>query len=158
MRRVTAALLPPGYHDFMPPTPTPYDLAFDLLRKIETRIAVVGASNNPEKYGSIITRDLQMRGYVVYPVNLHETVIEGLPVYRTLAELPEPVDIVDVVTPPEVTRGILKEAAAAGLPLVWLQDGSFDKEVLAQAAAAPFRTVHDACIMVAARQARAQFA
>ena len=109
------------------PPPTPYDLAFELLRKLETRIAVVGASNNPEKYGNIITRDLQKRGYVVYPVNLNETVIEGLPVYRTLADLPEPVDIVDVVTPPEVTRVILKEAAAAGLPLVWLQDGSFDE-------------------------------
>ena len=140
------------------PSPTPYDLAFEHLRKLETRIAVVGASNNPDKYGNIITRDLQKRGYVVYPVNLHETVIEGLPVCRTLADLPEPVDIVDVVTPPEVTRVILKDAAAAGLPLVWLQDGSFDEKVLAQAAAAPFRTVHDACIMVVARQARAQFA
>jgi len=142
----------------MSTSPSAFDLAFELLRNLSTRIAVVGASNDPEKYGNIITRDLQARGYVVCPVNLHESVIEGLPVYRTLADLPEVVDIVDVVTPPDVTRTILKDAAAAGLPLVWLQDGSFDERVLAQAAAAPFRTVHDACIMVAARQARAQFA
>src|SRR6516225_6251413 len=106
-----------------------------LRRGATTRIAVVGASNDPRKYGNIIVKDLQRRGYRIFPVNLHE-----------------PVDIVDVVTPPEVTKRILKEAAAAGLPLVWLQDGSFDDAVLAQAEAAPFATVAHACIMVVARE------
>jgi predicted CoA-binding protein len=91
------------------------------------------------------------RGYQVVPVNLQETTIAGLTAYRSLADLPDPVDIVDVVTPPESTRSILRDAEAAGVGLVWLQDGSFDGEVLEQAAAAPFRTVHGACIMVEAR-------
>ena len=130
-----------------------YDEAMEILRKRGSRIAVVGASNASHKYGNIITRDLMGHGYTVLPVNPRETTVAGLPVYRTLMEVPKPVDIVDVVTPPEVTRQILKDAAAAGCGLVWLQDGSFDDAVLADVAAAPFKTVYNACIMVAARTA-----
>jgi predicted CoA-binding protein len=126
-----------------------------LLRSTKTRIAVVGASNNPSKFGNIIVKNLKRHGYQVVPVNLHETEIAGLPVFRSLLDVPKPVDIVDVVTPPAVTRRILEDAAAAGLGLVWLQDGSFDRAVIEAAEAAPFKTVHHACIMVAAGQARA---
>jgi len=125
--------------------------ATELLKSTKTRIAVVGASNNSAKFGNIIVLNLLRQGFQVLPVNLQETTIAGLPVYRSLAEVPKPVDIVDVVTPPQVTRRILKEAAAAGIELVWLQDGSFDDAVLTEAAAAPFATVHHACIMVVAR-------
>ena len=124
-----------------------------LLRSAATRIAVVGASNDPSKYGNIIVKNLLGHGYTVFPVNLHEATIAGQRVYRSLVDVPKPVDIVDVVTPPEVTREILKDAAEAGCGLVWLQDGSFDGAVLEEAAAAPFKTVHHACIMVAARNA-----
>lgn len=122
-----------------------------LRRGPATRIAVVGASNDPRKYGNIIVNRLKRRGYQVLPVNPKEATIAGLPAFRSLADVPKPVDIVDVVTPPAVTHIILKDAAAAGLPLVWLQDGSFDDAVLAAAQAAPFKTVHGACIMVVAR-------
>jgi len=127
--------------------------ATELLRSSTTRIAVVGASNDPSKFGNIIVKNLLGHGYTVYPVNLHEATIAGLRVYRSLVDVPKPVDIVDVVTRPEVTREILRDAAAAGCGLVWLQDGSFDDAVLDAAAAAPFKTVHDACIMVVARSA-----
>lgn len=133
--------------------PSPLDTARIALRRgAATRIAVVGASNDPSKYGNIIVRRLAGHGYQVLPVNPRESTIGGLPVYRSLADVPKPVDIVDVVTPPPVTLAILADAAAAGLPLVWLQDGSFDDAVLAEAARAPFLTVHHACIMVAAAQ------
>jgi uncharacterized protein len=131
------------------------DDATKLLRSTATRIAVVGASNDPSKYGNVIVKNLLRHGYQVFPVNLHEETIAGLPAYRSLADVPKPVDIVDVVTPPAVTRRVLADAAAAGLGLVWLQDGSFDDAVLAEAAAAPFETVHDACIMVVASGALA---
>lgn len=122
-----------------------------LRRGPATRIAVVGASNDPGKYGHVIVNRLKSHGYQVLPVNPKEATIAGLPAYRSLADVPKPVDIVDVVTPPAVTLNVLKDAAAAGLPLVWLQDGSFDDAVIEAATAAPFKTVHDACIMVVAR-------
>ena len=127
--------------------------AMALLRDTKTRIAVVGASNNPSKYGNIIVKNLLAHGYEVFPVNTREATIAGIPAYRTLADVPKPVHIVDVVTPPAVTLGILEDAEAANLDLVWLQDGSFDAEVLEAAAAGPFRTVHHACIMVVAARA-----
>ena len=115
------------------------------------RIAVVGASNDPAKYGNVIVRDLAAKGYTVLPVNPREAEIAGIPAYPNLASVPGPVHIVNVVTPPPVTRKVLEEAASLGLPAVWLQDGSWDEAALEIAAKAPFRTVRDACIMVASR-------
>ena len=114
-----------------------------------TRIAVVGASSDPSKYGNIIVRNLAAKGYTVLPVNPREKEIAGLPAYPNLAAAPGPIQIVNVVTPPGVTRLVLEEAARLGLPAVWLQDGSYDEATLAVAAKAPFRTVYEACIMVA---------
>ena len=78
----------------------------------------------------------------------HVHVVLIMPSTTTVAELAKPVHILVVVTPPPVTLGVLLEAAEAGLPAVWLQDGSFDDAVLALAATSPFKTVHHACIMV----------
>jgi predicted CoA-binding protein len=132
------------------PDPHPREV-FEILRRKTpaTRIAVVGASNNPAKYGNIIVRNLAAKGYTVLPVNPHETEIAGLPAYPDLASVPGPVHLVDFVTPPHVTRGILEDAARLGLPAVWLQDGSYDDDALDVAAAAPYKTVYEACIMVA---------
>jgi len=130
----------------------PLDDANELLRHTSTRITVVGASNDPRKYGNIITKDMLRHGYQVIPVNPTESTIAGLRVYPTLADVPKPVDIVDVVTPPDVTLKILKDAEAAGCRLVWLQPGSFDDAVLAAAARTTLSVVDDACIMVEARR------
>jgi uncharacterized protein len=132
------------------PDPHPPEV-FEILRNksAATRIAVVGASNDPSKYGNVIVRNLAAKGYTVLPVNPREKEIAGLPAFPDLASVPGPVHLVDFVTPPPVTRRVLEEAARLGLPAVWLQDGSYDDAALAVAAAAPFRTVYEACIMVA---------
>ena len=133
-----------SHHD-----PHPAEVLAVLARKgRETRIAVVGASNNPAKYGNIIVGNLSGKGYTVLPINPKEPEIAGLPAYASLAAAPKPIDIVTIVTPPPVTLAVLKEVAALGLPAVWLQDGSFDDAVLAYVHGAPFKTVYDACIMV----------
>lgn len=135
------------------PDPHPAEVLERLRsRGPETRIAVVGASNDPSKYGNVIVRDLAGKGYTVLPVNPREREIAGLPAYPNLAAVPGPVHIVNVVTPPAVTRRVLEEAATLGLPAVWLQDGSYDDAALEAAAQAPFRTVYEACIMVASRR------
>lgn len=132
------------------PDPHPKEV-FEQLRRRgpETRIAVVGASNDPAKYGNIIVKNLAAKGYTVLPVNPHESVIAGLPVSPNLESVPLPVHIVNVVTPPRVTARILEKAARLGLPAVWLQDGSYDEAALAAAEGAPYLTVYEACIMVA---------
>ena len=117
----------------------------------QTRIAVVGASNDPEKYGNLIVRNLAAKGYTVLPVNPHDSIVAGLPAWPSLREVPGPIHVVSVVTPPAATRGILEQVAELGLPHVFLQDGSFDEEVLRYVDSAPFKTVYDACIMVVTR-------
>ena len=132
------------------PDPHPPEV-IELIRRRgpETRIAVVGASNDPAKYGNVIVRNLAAKGYTVLPVNPKEEAIAGLPAFPNLAAVPGPVHLVNVVTPPGVTRGVLEEVARLGLPAVWLQDGSYDEACLEVVATAPFRTVYEACIMVA---------
>lgn len=132
------------------PDPHPPEVFETLRNKTSaTRIAVVGASNDPSKYGNVIVKNLAAKGYTVLPVNPKEKTIAGLPAYPDLASVPRPVHIVDVVTPPPVTKGVLEEAARLGLPAVWLQDGSYDDAALAVAVGAPYKTVYEACIMVA---------
>lgn len=131
------------------PNPHPHEVLDRLKQRTsETRIAVVGASNNPEKYGNIIVRNLMGKGFTVLPVNPREPQIAGLTAYPSLRDVPKPVDVVDIVTLPVVTLTVLREAAECGIEAVFLQDGSFDDAVLAFAATAPFKTVYNACIMV----------
>ncbi len=131
------------------PDPHPQEV-MDLLKNKgpETRIAVVGASNNPQKYGHIIVDNLHKKGYTILPINPKEEVICGLPVYPSLEAAEKPIHLVNVVTPPAITLKVLEEVAALGIDSVWLQDGSYDERVLDYVAKAPFRTVYDACTMV----------
>ncbi len=132
------------------PDPHPPEI-LDVLRRRgpQTRIAVVGASNDPSKYGNIIVRNLAGKGYTVLPVNPRDQTVAGLTAYRTLSDVPGPIDIVDFVTRPAVTLSVLDEVERLGLPNVWLQDGSYDGEVLERIRNAPFRTMYQGCIMVA---------
>lgn len=125
---------------------------FEILKQKHqgTIIAVIGASNNTRKYGSIITRNLLGHGYTIWPVNPRRDTVHGLTCYPTVAALPGAPAIVNVVTPPEATLDILRQCAEAGVANVWLQPGSFDDACLGYAASAPFSTESEACIMVVA--------
>ncbi len=115
-------------------------------------IAVVGASADRRKFGNKCVRAYASAGWRVYPINPHESVIEGLAVYPTLdaAESAhgEPLDRISVYLPPDVTRAVVPEIAAAGAAATFFNPGSADPEVLAEAAALGI-AVRDACSIVA---------
>ena len=90
-----------------------------LLDKGDPVIAIVGASDNPAKYGNRIYRDLKGKGYRVYPINPTQDTIDGDPAYADLADLPETPDIVNYVVPPPRTLRLLKRAKELGLMRVW---------------------------------------
>jgi predicted CoA-binding protein len=90
----------------------------------QKRFAVVGASENTEKYGNRIFRNLRDRGFEVYPVNPKLDNLDDTPVYHSLSDIPVEVDVVDFVVPPGVTEEILKECKRLGLKRIWLQPGS----------------------------------
>jgi predicted CoA-binding protein len=89
------------------------------------RIALVGASRNPNDFSRVVLRELVTRGYDVIPVNVSEGIaeMEGRPVYRRLGDVPGPLDGVLVMTPALVTASIAMEVLASGVPRVWLHHG-----------------------------------
>jgi predicted CoA-binding protein len=96
-------------------------------------IAVVGASASRQKFGNKCVRAYRDAGYQVFPINPAERAIEGLPVYRTLAEVPAPLDRISVYLPPPRTLRLLPEIARAAAREVWFNPGSADGGVLAEA-------------------------
>jgi len=86
-------------------------------------IAVVGASNDPKKAGHNIPAYLQTQGYKIIPVNPKGGEMFGETVRTSLADIDEPIDVVDVFRPSEETPQIASEAVAAGAKVLWLQTG-----------------------------------
>ena len=124
-----------------------------LLNEPETTVAVVGATDNAMKYGSVIYRDLKRKGYAVFPVNPNRTEVDGDKAYPSLEELPESPTIVNIVVPPSVTIGVLKKSLELGLKNVWLQPGAESPESLAFLQEHGFNYLANACIMVESRLA-----
>ncbi|NJE85938.1 CoA-binding protein [Thermococcus sp. CX2] len=93
------------------------------------RIALVGASPNPVKYGNIILRDLTRKGFEILPVNPNYDEIEGLKCYRSVRELPKDVDVIVFVVPPKVGIQVAKEAVEAGFKKLWFQPGAESEEI-----------------------------
>ena len=122
-----------------------------LLDEGNPVIAIVGATDNPAKYGNRIYRDLKGKGYRVYPVNPTRDTIDGDPAYADLADLPETPDIVNYVVPPPRTLRLLKRAKELGLMRVWVQPGAESADVMAYLNDNGFDYLANACIMVRSR-------
>jgi len=89
------------------------------------RIALVGASRNPNDFSRIVLRELIAHGYDMVPVNASEVSVEmeGLTVYRRLTDVPGALDGALLMTPASVTASIAREVLASGVPRVWLHHG-----------------------------------
>lgn len=118
-----------------------------------SKIAVIGASNNPEKYGFRIFNDLKSKGFKVYPVNHKEETIVGEKCYKSFSEIQEKIDIYNFVVPPVVTNSIIQQLAISHpKSIIWLQDGSWDNETIKLLDSNNLNYVNDKCIMVATNQ------
>lgn len=116
--------------------------------------AVVGATNNKEKFGYKIFKVMLEAGIKVYPINTGISEILGQRCYPTLKDLPIKPDAVDIVVPPKVGEQIVRECAELGIQNVWLQPGANAPQVI-QAAKELGLIVVDACIMVELRKREA---
>ncbi|MDG4791695.1 CoA-binding protein [Micromonospora sp. WMMD1102] len=111
-------------------------------------IAVVGASRNPAKPAHSVPAQMQRYGWRIIPVNPEADELFGERVYRSLAEIPHPVDLVDVFRPAEHAVEVVREAVAIGAPAVWLQLGIVSAEARRIAEEAGIDYVEDRCLVV----------
>ncbi|HMA58923.1 MAG TPA: CoA-binding protein [Halanaerobiales bacterium] len=91
--------------------------------------AVVGATDKVEKYGYKIVKTLDEHGYKVFPINPSLDEIDGIKVYDKLADIEEPVDVVDMVVNPQIGKHVMKEIKKLGIKNVWLQPGTRSDEI-----------------------------
>lgn len=128
-------------------------MSADLKRAIEDfrgarRIAVVGASRDPSKYGYKVFYHLERAGYEVYAINPNCSGIGSHPCYDDFNELPESVDAAIFITPPTATLKQVGAALEHGIDLLWVQPGAADDAVLERAREAGARLVHGRCALV----------
>ncbi len=117
-----------------------------ILRSVRT-IAVVGASERPNRPSHYVMAFLQAQGYRVIPVNPRASVPEilGEKVYNALAEIPEAIDMVDVFRRSEDAAAVVDEAITKGAKVVWMQLDVRDDAAAAKAEQAGLKVVMNRC-------------
>jgi predicted CoA-binding protein len=122
------------------------DYLRSILESVRT-IAVVGASPRRERPSHRVMAYLQRRGYRTIPVNPNASggTINGEKCYASLAEVPEPIDMVDVFRRTEAAGGVVDQAVAIGARVVWMQLGVRDDDAAGRAEAAGVRVVMNRC-------------
>lgn len=118
----------------------------DLLKSVRT-IALVGASDRPDRPSNGVMKFLQSHGYRVIPVNPTITGehIHGEYVWRELSQIGEPIDMVDIFRRSSQVRPIVEQAIEIGAKAVWMQLGVVDEMAAASAEAAGLKVVMDRC-------------
>jgi len=117
-----------------------------ILRSVRT-IAMVGASERPNRPSHYVMEFLQAHGYRVIPVNPRATVpkILGEKVCNSLAEIPETIDMVDVFRRSEEVAAVVDEAIAKGVKIIWMQLGVRDDAAARKAEQAGIKVVMNRC-------------
>lgn len=115
------------------------------------RWAVVGLSTNTSRAAYGVAAYLQDLGHEIVPVHPDAATVHGARGYRTLADVPGPVDVVDVFVNSSRAGAVIDEAIAIGAPAVWLQLGVHDGPAEARAAAAGLVVVTGACPAIEGR-------
>ena len=121
----------------------------ELLRNART-IALVGASDRPNRPSYGVMKFLQSHGYRVIPVNPQITGehVHGEFVWRELGQIGEPIDIVDIFRRPEAAGEAVDQAIVTGAKAVWLQLGIVNEEAAQRAEEAGLKAVMDRCIKI----------
>lgn len=110
-------------------------------------IAVVGLSSNPMRPSYDVSRYMQQQGYRIIPVNPNESSVLGEKAYGSLADVPEPFDLVNIFRRSEEAGHHVDEAIRLGARAVWMQDGVVDEEAAGRALQAGLKVVMDRCLL-----------
>lgn len=104
-------------------------MVLQKLKETNTRIALIGASNDPSKFGNRIYRNLRTKGYNIIPINPKENKIEGDKAYASIEMMDKLPDIVNFVVPPQIAIKVAQKAIDLGITHLWFQPGSESNEL-----------------------------
>jgi predicted CoA-binding protein len=107
--------------------------------------AIVGLGNNPERAAFRVSKLLQDKGHKIVPIYPRAEVVHGETGYKTLGEIPFPVDVVDCFVNSKLVGKVVDEAIEIGAKAVWLQLDVIDQEAVARAEAAGLLAIMDRC-------------
>jgi uncharacterized protein len=122
----------------------------ELLTRSKT-IAVVGLSNSPLRPSHGVSAYMQTQRYRIIPVNPQIEEALGEKAYRSLLEVPERIDIVNVFRRAEFVDEIVDQAIRLKVPAIWMQEEVVNEKAAARARQAGIFVVMDACILKAHR-------
>ena len=131
---------------------TDTDAVVEQILTSYATITVVGASAAAGKAAQSVPAHMQRHGWRIIPVNPHAAAILGEPAYRTLADVPEQVGLVDVFRPSWQAPDIALQAVAAGATALWLQLGIASAKARAIAEGAGLLYVEDRCLIIEQRR------
>ena len=110
-----------------------------------TTWAIVGLGNNPERAAFGVSKLLQDKGHKIVPVYPRAEMVHSEIGYKTLSEIPFPVDVVDCFVNSKLVGKIVDEAIEIGAKAVWLQLDVIDHEAIARAESAGLLAIMDRC-------------
>ena len=114
----------------------------------QRKLALIGVSRSSKGFGNAVWKELLAKGYQVFPIHPQASAINGLSAWPSVKELPEQVGGAVLVVPPSVTEGVVREIAEAGIPRIWLQQGSESAATIAYCKESGIRVVHGQCILM----------
>lgn len=111
-------------------------------------VAVIGASNNRDKFGNKALRAFERQGYTVIPINPTEAKVEGHQAYASVLDVPGSIDVATVYVPARAGVTVMEQLAQKGVAEVWLNPGADDDVVVSRARELGLRTIR-ACSIIA---------
>ncbi len=119
-------------------------LITDILVRYHT-FAIIGVSQDPDRYGHEVFEALLKKGYKVYPINPKYEMVDGHPCYPSLEMLPEKPDVAVVVVPPTVTEKVVETCVRLGIGTVWMPPGTWSSQAVELCTVWGIQEVHEVC-------------
>jgi len=119
----------------------------------QRHLGLVGVSRSGKKFGNMVLRALTKKGYRVSVVHPEAAEIDGVRCVPSVSELPDDVGGMVLVTPPEQTEKLVREAAAAGVRRIWMQQGAESGVAIELCQESGIDLVHGECILMYAEPA-----
>ncbi len=131
----------------MPEYNPPSEEIINILKNAR-KIAVVGLSPKEHRDSNMVARYLMEQGYEIIPVNPGQKEILGQTCYKSLSDIPFPVDIADLFLNPQRVPPVVDQAIEKGIPIIWMQLGIVHNEAARKAREAGTKVVMNKCIKV----------